>query len=69
MGRPYKPVVLPLKQVPTDVSIDADIRCPNCEQRYPALLGRIGLRFVFRCSDCRVRFYHHRPAAAAGQLI
>jgi hypothetical protein len=57
MGRPYKPVELPLKTVPEDVLSHVDpVRCPSCETPVNRVLGRLGLRLVFRCESCRVRF-------------
>ena len=58
--RKYKPVELPLKEVPEEF-VDAHAVCPNCESRTVAVIGRLGLRLVFRCDRCRVRF--HRPQA------
>jgi tRNA(Ile2) C34 agmatinyltransferase TiaS len=63
--RKYKPVELPLKEVPAEF-VDANAVCPNCESRTVAVIGRLGLRLVFRCDRCRVRF--HRPAASV-QLL
>ncbi|MFN2568725.1 MAG: hypothetical protein ABR564_03885 [Candidatus Dormibacteria bacterium] len=60
--RRYKPVELPLKTAPTEL---AQVRavCPNCEDRQAGVIGRLGLRLVFKCQRCRVRF--HRPAVNA----
>ena len=38
--------------------------CPNCQNRTAGVIGRLGLRLVFRCTQCRVRF--HRSAATSG---
>lgn len=58
--RRYKPVELPLKAAPPELDQEQAI-CPNCEDRQAGVIGRLGLRLVFRCPRCRVRF--HRPAA------
>ena len=63
--RKYKPVVLPLKDVPTQFEQERAV-CPNCEDRKSSVIGRLGLRLVFRCARCRVRFY--RPTATV-QLL
>jgi tRNA(Ile2) C34 agmatinyltransferase TiaS len=63
--RKYKPVELPLKEVPTQFEEEHAV-CPNCESRTAGVIGRLGLRLVFRCDRCRVRF--HRPAATV-QLL
>ena len=63
--RKYKPVELPLKDVPEQFE-DEHAICPNCESRVTGVIGRLGLRLVFRCERCRVRF--HRPAATV-QLL
>jgi transposase len=63
--RKYKPVELPLKVVPAQFE-DTRATCPNCENRHAGVIGRLGLRLVFRCEKCRVRF--HRPTATV-QLL
>ena len=63
--RKYKPVELPLKEVPTEFEA-ANAVCPNCESRNAGVIGRLGLRLVFRCDRCRVRF--HRPTVSV-QLL
>ena len=63
--RKYKPVELPLKGVPTTLR-EQNAMCPNCQNRHAGVIGRLGLRLVFKCERCRVRF--HRPAATA-QLV
>ena len=63
--RKYKPVELPLKDVPTDFVAENAV-CPNCESRHAGVIGRLGLRLVFRCDRRRVRF--HRPTASV-QLL
>jgi len=57
--RKYKPVELPLKDVPTEFEGQRAV-CPNCLNGEATVIGRLGLRLVFRCERCRVRF--HRPA-------
>ena len=63
--RKYKPVELPLKDVPTEFAEERAM-CPNCLHREAGVIGRLGLRLVFRCQRCRVRF--HRQTAAAGLI-
>ena len=63
--RKYKPVVLPLKEVPSAFEHEHAV-CPNCQSREAGVIGRLGLRLVFKCERCRVRF--HRPAASV-QLL
>jgi DNA-directed RNA polymerase subunit RPC12/RpoP len=63
--RKYKPVELPLKDVPQPM-VQEHATCPNCESRNAGVIGRLGLRLVFRCDRCRVRF--HRPTASV-QLL
>ena len=65
MARKYKPVELPLRTVPDNL-VDERARCPNCERTHAGVIGRLGLRLVFRCEECRVRFY--RPTASV-QLL
>lgn len=63
--RKYKPVELPIKSVPSPLMAQHAM-CPNCQNRAATVIGRLGLRLVFKCDQCRVRF--HRPAATA-QLV
>ena len=63
MGRKYKPVELPLRSVPAVLATE-QATCPNCNDRHAGVVGRMGLRLVFRCGRCMVRF--HRTAASAG---
>jgi hypothetical protein len=63
--RKYKPVELPLKQVPMQFEAE-HATCPNCQNVDAGVIGRLGLRLVFRCERCRVRF--HRPTATV-QLL
>ncbi|MGH7685296.1 MAG: hypothetical protein ACREN2_00520 [Candidatus Dormibacteria bacterium] len=63
--RKYKPVELPLKVVPTEFEDERAV-CPSCDNRAAHVIGRLGLRLVFRCDRCRVRF--HRPTATV-QLL
>jgi hypothetical protein len=60
MARKYKPVELPLRAVPSDMR-EERARCPVCEDRNSGVIGRLGLRLVFRCERCRVRFYRPSP--------
>jgi hypothetical protein len=61
--RKYKPVELPLRTVPEEFAQQHAV-CPNCQSREPFVIGRLGLRLVFRCDQCRVRF-HRAPQALA----
>jgi tRNA(Ile2) C34 agmatinyltransferase TiaS len=63
--RKYKPVELPLKEVPRQF-VAEHAMCPNCRDRQAGVIGRLGLRLVFRCERCRVRF--HRPTVSV-QLL
>ncbi|MDQ6747150.1 MAG: hypothetical protein M3010_03460 [Candidatus Dormibacteraeota bacterium] len=56
MPRRYKPITLPLRPTP-EVLVEQTARCPNCEERGAVSIGRLGLRLVFQCPGCRVRFY------------
>lgn len=60
--RKYKPVELPLQAVPAQFATENAI-CPNCQNRAAFVIGRLGLRLVFRCGDCRVRFHRTAPVA------
>ena len=46
--RKYKPVELPLKEVPRQF-VEEHAMCPNCRDRQAGVIGRLGLRLVFRC--------------------
>jgi hypothetical protein len=61
--RKYKPVELLLKEVPAEFAAQNAV-CPNCSDREAGVIGRLGLRLVFSCQRCRVRF--HRQTAMAG---
>ena len=61
--RKYKPVELPLKTVPDELA-DVHAVCPNFLDRDAGVIGRLGLRLVFKCQRCRVRF--HRQTAMVG---
>jgi tRNA(Ile2) C34 agmatinyltransferase TiaS len=64
--RKYKPVELPLRTVP-ETYAEQHATCPNCHDRDGHVIGRLGLRLVFRCEKCRVRY--HRPAAMARRRL
>ena len=49
--RKYKPVELPLRDVPIEFSEQRGT-CPNCLNREGVVIGRLGLRLVFRCERC-----------------
>ena len=63
--RKYKPVQLPLRAVPSEFVTERAV-CPNCQDASAGVIGRLGLRLVFRCAQCRVRF--HRSPATAGMI-
>ena len=60
MSRRYQRAVLALKAVPAPL-MQAKATCPTCGRSNPSVLGRVGLRLVFRCSDCHIEFF--RPPA------
>jgi ribosomal protein L37AE/L43A len=64
--RKYKPVELPLRPVPADFA-EQRATCPNCLKQETSVIGRLGLRLVFRCEHCRVRF--HRPSKTAAPIV
>ncbi len=64
--RKYKPVQLPLKAVPAEF-VAEQAMCPNCQDRTAGVIGRLGLRLVFRCARCRVRF-HKTSAVPMGSI-
>ena len=65
MARKYNPVELPLCTVPTALA-EQRARCPVCEDRSSGVIGRLGLRLVFRCERCRIRFYRASPVLRFG---
>jgi tRNA(Ile2) C34 agmatinyltransferase TiaS len=67
MARKYIPVKLDLKPVP-DAHLSEAAACPQCGSRVTQVLGRMGLRLVFRCDKCLVRFFRQRPATSASFL-
>jgi len=62
VSRKYKPIELPLDEVPAAMRVESAV-CPNCENREAGPIGRLGRRLVFRCESCRVRF--HRASGMA----
>lgn len=66
--RKYKPVELPLRPVPNEFAAMRGT-CPNCLNREGVVIGRLGLRLVFRCEHCKVRFHRHAPAAPVARLV
>jgi hypothetical protein len=58
MSRRYQRVVLAVKEVPA-LLMQAKATCPSCGRLNPSVLGRLGLRLVFQCPDCRVEFFRH----------
>lgn len=64
--RKYKPIELPLRSVP-DTFAEQHATCPNCQDRSANVIGRLGLRLVFKCERCRVRF--HRAAATQMRFV
>jgi len=61
--RKYKPVELPLRDVPGEYAVQ-HATCPSCHNRDAAVIGRLGLRLVFKCENCRVRFHRPSPGGA-----
>jgi hypothetical protein len=62
--RKYKPVELPLRNVPHEYA-QMHAVCPNCRSNDPFVIGRLGLRLVFRCDQCRVRFHRTQTLSRA----
>jgi translation initiation factor 2 beta subunit (eIF-2beta)/eIF-5 len=67
MARKYKPVALDLKPV-LDEHLNEAATCPQCGSHITQVLGRMGLRLVFRCDKCLVRFFRQRTATSASFL-
>ena len=65
MARKYKPVQLDVKPVAGPYLNEA-ATCPQCSSRITEVLGRMGLRLVFRCDRCRVQFFRQRAVTSAG---
>lgn len=61
--RKYKPVELPLRDVPGEYAVQ-QATCPSCHSRDAGVIGRLGLRLVFKCEHCRVRFHRPSPGGA-----
>ena len=61
--RKYKPVELPLRAVPGHL-VAEQAMCPNCRTNGATVIGRLGLRLVFRCARCRVRFHRATPTVS-----
>lgn len=57
--RKYKPIELALQTAPMPYVLE-QAECPQCLADGAAVVGRLGLRLVFRCEQCGVRF--HRAA-------
>jgi hypothetical protein len=68
MPRKYKPVELPLKPI-DGILTKVAVKCPRCESDDAAVLGRLSLRLVFMCRDCRARFFRPRQSARDGQPL
>jgi hypothetical protein len=68
MPRKYKPVELPLRPI-EGVATVSTVKCPRCEATDVDVLGRIGLRLVFRCQQCRVRFFRRHQSAEDEQIV
>jgi DNA-directed RNA polymerase subunit RPC12/RpoP len=66
--RRYKPVKLNAKPVPDALRQEA-ATCPQCDSRITEVLGRMGLRLLFRCAQCRVRFFRHPKATAGARIV
>ncbi|MGA7989513.1 MAG: hypothetical protein WCB51_14080 [Candidatus Dormiibacterota bacterium] len=67
MARKYTPVTLDLKPVP-EAHLEEAAACPQCGSRITKVLGRMGLRLVFRCDKCLVRFFRQRTTTSASFL-
>ena len=52
---------LPLRPVPAGLAAQ-EATCPNCNDRHAGVVGRMGLRLVFRCGRCLVRFHRASPS-------
>ena len=63
MPRRYKPIQLALRSVPEQMQKET-APCPQCREHDVQVMGRLGLRLVFRCEHCRVNF--HRVPSQAG---
>ncbi len=64
MPRRFKPVQLDAKPVPRTM-LQEVAKCPQCDSRFTEVLGRIGLRLLFRCERCRVRFFRQSNPVGA----
>ena len=65
MPRRYKPIQLNVRSVPEEMKAET-APCPQCREQDVHVLGRLGLRLVFRCDRCRVQF--HRSPSQAGMF-
>ncbi len=54
--RKYKPIELKLSPVPAEFLAETAV-CPVCDQNYGVAIGRMGLRLVFQCAKCKVKFH------------
>jgi hypothetical protein len=68
LPRRYKPVHLDAKPVPEALLQEA-ATCPQCDSGLTEVLGRMGLRLLFRCGQCRVRFFRHPKATAGARFV
>jgi hypothetical protein len=64
VARKYKPIQLDVKPV-DGVYLEEAATCPQCSSRITNVLGRLGLRLVFRCDHCRVQFFRQRSVTSA----
>ena len=62
MPRRYTPIQLALRSVPDEMQRET-APCPQCRENDGRVMGRLGLRLVFRCERCRVQF-HRNPSQA-----
>ena len=67
MARKYKPIQLDVKPV-VGLNLNEAATCPSCSSRITEVLGRMGLRLVFRCEHCRVQFFRQRPTPSASLI-
>jgi hypothetical protein len=67
MARKYKPIELDVKPV-IGPYLEEAATCPQCSSRITNVLGRMGLRLVFRCDRCRVQFFR-QPRVTSASLV
>lgn len=68
MRRRPKPVVVPMRPVPTAYATD-QARCPACGTDGAETVGVIALRLVFRCGRCGVKFHRSQRLLVEGAAL